>query len=90
MLTAKDDQFERNYGLDLGACEYITKPYDSAILLRHVNNVLSKTASNSTGLTSCNMNSLDFCLKDTRKRSKNFNITVFIRLDATKHFNTLQ
>ena len=49
MLTAKDDQFERNYGLDLGACEYITKPYDSAILLRQVNKVLSKTASNPTG-----------------------------------------
>lgn len=45
MLTAKSDQFDREYGLSLGAYEYITKPYDSTILLRQVNNVLSKTAS---------------------------------------------
>lgn len=45
MLTAKSDQFDREYGLSLGAYEYITKPYDSTILLRQVNNILSKTAS---------------------------------------------
>ncbi|HNX91384.1 MAG TPA: response regulator [Candidatus Omnitrophota bacterium] len=44
MLTAKDDQFDRDHGLELGAYEYITKPYDSVILLRQVKNILSKAS----------------------------------------------
>jgi two-component system alkaline phosphatase synthesis response regulator PhoP len=42
MLTAKEDQYIRDYMLELGAYEYITKPYDSNILLRQINNVLNK------------------------------------------------
>jgi DNA-binding response OmpR family regulator len=49
MLTARDEQFDRDCGLDLGAHEYITKPYNSDILLRQVNSVLSKIPSTSTG-----------------------------------------
>lgn len=41
LLTAKDEQFDRSYGLDLGAREYITKPYASNLLLKRVNSILS-------------------------------------------------
>lgn len=42
ILTAKDEQFDREYGIELGAYEYITKPYDSNALLRQVNSILGK------------------------------------------------
>jgi len=42
VLTAKDEQFVRDYMLELGAYEYITKPYDSYALLRQIKNVLDK------------------------------------------------
>ena len=42
ILTGKDEQFDREYGIELGAYEYITKPYDSNALLRQVNSILGK------------------------------------------------
>lgn len=42
MLTAKDEQFDRDDMLAMGAYEYITKPYDSYTLLRQIKNVLEK------------------------------------------------
>lgn len=42
VLTAKDEQFVRDYMLELGAYEYITKPYDSYAMLRQIRNVLDK------------------------------------------------
>ena len=44
--TAKDDQYVRDYMLELGAYEYVTKPYDSYMLLRQINNVLDKKKKN--------------------------------------------
>lgn len=44
MLTVRSEQFDRTYGLKLGAHEYISKPYDSYRLLRQINNILKKTA----------------------------------------------
>jgi two-component system alkaline phosphatase synthesis response regulator PhoP len=44
VLTAKDEQFVRNYMLELGAYEFIAKPYDSYALLRQITNVLKKKA----------------------------------------------
>jgi len=42
ILSGKTDQFDRNYLLELGAYEYVTKPYDSYRLLRQINNTLDK------------------------------------------------
>jgi two-component system alkaline phosphatase synthesis response regulator PhoP len=42
MLTAKDAQADRVSALELGAYEYITKPLDTHMLLRQIENVLSK------------------------------------------------
>ena len=41
-VTARGEQFERDYGLELGAHEYISKPCDATFLLRQVESVLSK------------------------------------------------
>lgn len=46
MLTAKDEQFDRDYALGLGAYEYISKPYDSYVLLRQIKNALDKKKRN--------------------------------------------
>ena len=43
MLTAKDEQFDRDNALAMGAYEYMTKPYDSYALLRQIKNVLEKS-----------------------------------------------
>jgi len=43
MLTVKDGQADRDIGLEAGAYEYISKPYDSIVLLRQVRNILEKT-----------------------------------------------
>lgn len=43
MLTAKGEQIDRDQSLQLGAYEYITKPYDGYYLLRQINNVLGKS-----------------------------------------------
>jgi DNA-binding response OmpR family regulator len=43
MLTVKDGQTNRNLGLGTGAYEYISKPYDSLVLLRQIRNILEKT-----------------------------------------------
>lgn len=42
VLTARDEQFVRDYMLELGAYEYITKPHDSYALLRQIKNILDK------------------------------------------------
>jgi DNA-binding response OmpR family regulator len=42
-VTARGEQFERDYGLELGAYEYISKPCDAPFLLRQVANVLDKS-----------------------------------------------
>ena len=42
MLTGKHEQFDRRKTLELGAYEYITKPLDSYMLVRQIENVLKK------------------------------------------------
>jgi DNA-binding response OmpR family regulator len=42
ILTCKKEQFERNYGFELGADAYIEKPYDADFLLREVNHLLKR------------------------------------------------
>ncbi|MFH1380772.1 MAG: response regulator [Candidatus Omnitrophota bacterium] len=42
ILSGKTDQFDRGYLLEMGAYEYVTKPYDSYRLLRQINNTLEK------------------------------------------------
>ena len=39
-LTAKDDENSASKGLDLGAADYITKPFFGSLLLRRISNIL--------------------------------------------------
>ena len=42
MLTAKDEEIDKILGLDLGADEYITKPFSSAYLKARVDSLLKQ------------------------------------------------
>ena len=46
MLTAKDDEFDKVLGLELGADDYVTKPYSSRELLARIKAVLRRGADN--------------------------------------------
>ena len=43
MLTAKGDDFDRIFGLELGADDYVTKPFSSRELLSRIKAVLRRT-----------------------------------------------
>lgn len=44
MLTAKDDTFDKVLGLELGADDYITKPFDSKELMARIKAVIRRSA----------------------------------------------
>jgi len=46
MLTAKNDMIDTSLGLDAGADDYITKPFDYRILLSRVNSLLRRISYN--------------------------------------------
>ena len=43
MLTARGEEFDEIFGLDIGADEYISKPFSPNILIARVNAVLRRT-----------------------------------------------
>ena len=45
MVTARDDQIDKIIGLELGADDYVTKPYSGRELVARVRNVLRRVAS---------------------------------------------
>lgn len=42
VLTGKEDKYDRSYILELGAYEFIPKPFDGQVLLRQIKNVIEK------------------------------------------------
>ncbi len=49
MLTAKDDEVDKIVGLELGADDYVTKPFSTRELLARVNAVLRRGATSEPG-----------------------------------------
>lgn len=49
MLTAKDDEFDKVLGLELGADDYVTKPYSSRELLARIKAVLRRGQDSADG-----------------------------------------
>lgn len=49
MLTAKTETFDKVLGLELGADDYITKPFDSKELMARIKAVIRRTAGNDDG-----------------------------------------
>ena len=52
MLTAKDDEVDKVVGLELGADDYVTKPYSSRELLARVRAVLRRSEEHTSELQS--------------------------------------
>ncbi|AWK52355.1 DNA-binding response regulator [Clostridium beijerinckii] len=50
MLTARGEEFDEIFGLDIGADEYISKPFSPNILIARVNAVLRRTMSTNAKL----------------------------------------
>ncbi|BAK44817.1 response regulator transcription factor [Eggerthella sp. YY7918] len=44
MLTSSDNEFDEVMSMNLGADDYVTKPYNPAVLLAHIQSVLRRTA----------------------------------------------
>lgn len=50
MVTAKDDQVDKIIGLELGADDYVTKPYSGRELVARIRSVLRRHASGPNGI----------------------------------------
>ncbi len=51
MLTAKDEVFDKVLGLELGADDYVTKPFDTKEIVARIKAVLRRTSAVKTGDT---------------------------------------
>lgn len=51
MLTARDDNIDKILGLELGADDYVTKPFDSRELVARIRAILRRMNRNYTGTT---------------------------------------
>lgn len=50
MLTAKDDEYDKIYGLEMGADDYLTKPFSPKELIARINAILRRTEQRSANV----------------------------------------
>jgi two-component system OmpR family response regulator len=82
MLTAMADQTDRIVGLEIGADDYLTKPFDARELLARVKAVLRRTALNGAPATSAETRPAlcfgDWRLDVTRRELRSANNTLVV------------
>ena len=59
MLTARGEEFDEVFGLDIGADEYISKPFSPNILIARVNAVFRRTMAVDTKIKEYNGLTID-------------------------------
>ncbi len=89
MLTSKDDQDDKLRGLELGADDYITKPFDERELLSRIRNTLRRISRNRAAnpLTGLAGNIEIQREIDSRIASGKPFATIYVDLDNFKAFN---
>lgn len=75
MLTAKTHEVEKVMGLDLGADDYITKPFSPRELRARINAVLRRTAEDSAGTYRFGDCEVDFDRGEVRRNGAPVDIT---------------
>ncbi len=77
MLTVKDKEIDKVLGLELGADDYVTKPFSLRELLARVKTIFRRTEERSTELTSCCIGEteLNFKKYEARKRGQKVEFT---------------
>jgi len=70
MLTAKTHEAEKIFGLELGADDYITKPFSPRELRARIQAVLRRTAEESPGTYQFGDCEVDFDRREVRRRGK--------------------
>ena len=77
MLTVKDKEIDKVLGLELGADDYVTKPFSLRELLARVKTIFRRTEERSTELTSycIGETELNFKKYEARKRGKKVEFT---------------
>ncbi|STO31734.1 Staphylococcal respiratory response protein A [Fusobacterium necrogenes] len=69
MLTARDDSEDEVFGFEMGADDYITKPFNNKILLARVKSLLKKVGSIADSITEIG----DLIINDTSHSIRNMN-----------------
>ena len=77
MLTAKSQEIDKVLGLELGADDYVTKPFSSRELLSRVKALLRRSREPAPGLDTCAFGNveIDFRKYEARKRGKPIYLT---------------
>ena len=77
MLTVKDKEIDRVLGLELGADDYVTKPFSLRELMARVKSVLRRTEERTKDITSYSFGQveLDFKKYEAKKKGKKLELT---------------
>jgi len=72
MLTAKTQEVDRVLGLELGADDYVTKPFSSRELLARIKAILRRAKAPHRGIDSCRFGEieLDFVAYEAKKKGR--------------------